>query len=171
MRELKGALLEMIDQVHAPEEFPSLLRTLAGVFVDSIDEEKKEKVFTRFCLSQRDFDAKVTDIELRANLLAVLKRTLSPAVPISIKQKVSRKRDESQAEKTRWSSEENERLREGCRLYGTDWCKIVEHVGGRTKYQVYQRAYSLKLTKPTLLPELSKAIQASPNIDPNSSLM
>ena len=97
MRELKGALLEMIDQVHAPEEFPSLLLTLAGVFVDSIDEEKKEKVFTRFCLSQRDFDAKVTDIELRANLLAVLKRTLSPAVPISISQKVSRKRDKTQA--------------------------------------------------------------------------
>ena len=170
MRELKGALLEMIDQVHAPEEFPSLLLTLAGVFVDSIDEEKKEKVFTRFCLSQRDFDAKVTDIELRANLLAVLKRTLSPAVPISISQKVSRKRDKTQAEKTRWSSEEDERLREGCRLYGIDWRKIVEHVGGRTRYQVYQRAFYLKLTKPTLLPELSKTIQASPKIDPNPSL-
>ena len=93
IRELKGALLDMIDQVHAPQELPSLLLTLAGVFVDSIDEEKKDKVFTRFCPSQNDFDAKVTDIELRANLLAVLKRTLSSAAPITVKQKVSRKRD------------------------------------------------------------------------------
>ncbi len=92
----------------------------------------------------------MTDIELRAGLLMTLQKVVSQPVPSPVKQVVTlRKRDKKRLEKMRnkrWNTEEDSKLREGFQLYGREWPKLVEHVsGGRTKKQIYLRAYALKL--------------------------
>ena len=165
----------MIDQVNGPKEFPNLLQTLAGVFVDSIDEAKKEKVFQSFCPSQKDFEVKVTDTQLRAKLLIALKKSLTPTVESLAKETIARKRDENLAKKRKanhfWTGEEDEKLRDGFRLYGKQWRKIVEHVGDLTKKQVYQRAYALGLTQTNLQPDSLKDVLTSAIMNESSSLI
>ena len=176
MRELKEALLEMIDQENQPDEFQSLLSILAGVFVGSMDFENREKLFASYCPSQSETEEKMTDIELRANLLIALQNVLAPTGSSADQMEVSRKRDKKQLEKRiikHWDAEEDKRLREGLQLYGRDLSKVAEHVGGRKKIQIYQRAYALNLIQTIPHPEIvraSKAIEGSGTEQQNLSL-
>ncbi len=150
----------MIDQENQPDEFQSLLSILAGVFVGSMDLENREKLFASYCPSQTETEEKMTDIELRANLLIALQNVLAPTGSSAVQKEVSRKRDKKQLEKRmkkHWDAEEDKRLREGLQLYGRDLSKVAEFVGGKKKIQIYRRAYALNLIQSIPYPEIVKA--------------
>ena len=63
----------MIDDVRRPEEYENLISTLANVFVGSLDQAHRDRLFDRISEANDNMiEQKLSDLELRASLFESL---------------------------------------------------------------------------------------------------